>query len=71
MEHYRHIGYFQEIPPIYAGLGELVTGAKPGRENSRERTMACNLGLALDDMATAPIVYRRALERGVGTWLPL
>ena len=71
LEHYRHIGYFQEIPPIYAGLGELVIGAKPGRENSRERTMACNLGLALDDMATAPIVYRRALERGVGTWLPL
>ena len=32
LEHYRHIGYFQEIPPIYAGLGELVTGAKPGRE---------------------------------------
>ena len=71
LEHYRHIGYFQEIPPIYAGLGELVTGAKPGRENSRERTMACNLGLALDDMATAPIVYRRALERGIGAWLPL
>ena len=71
LEHYRHIGYFQDIPPIYAGLGELVTGAKPGRENSRERTMACNLGLALDDMATAPIVYRRALERGIGTWLPL
>jgi len=71
LEHYRRIGYFQEIPSIYAGLGELVTGAKPGRENSRERTMACNLGLALDDMATAPIVYRRALERGIGTWLPM
>ena len=71
LEHYRHIGYFQEIPPIYASLGELVTGAKSGRQSSRERTMACNLGLALDDMATTPIVYRRALERGVGTWLPL
>jgi ornithine cyclodeaminase/alanine dehydrogenase-like protein (mu-crystallin family) len=71
LEHYRDIGYFQEIPPIHASLGELVTGAKPGRENARERTMACNLGLALDDMATAPIVYRRALERGVGVWLPL
>jgi ornithine cyclodeaminase/alanine dehydrogenase len=33
--------------------------------------MACNLGLALDDMATAPLIYRRALERGIGTWLPL
>ena len=33
--------------------------------------MTCNLGLALDDMATAPIVYRRAVEHGIGTWLPL
>jgi ornithine cyclodeaminase/alanine dehydrogenase-like protein (mu-crystallin family) len=68
-EHYRHIGYFQDIPPIYASLGELVAGKKPGRSSPLERTVACNLGLALDDMATAPIVYRRAVERGVGTWL--
>ena len=70
-EHYRHIGYFQNIPPIYATLGELVAGKKPGRESETERTMACNLGLALDDMATAPLVYQRAVERGIGTWLPL
>ena len=71
LEHYREVGYFQDIPPIHADLGELVTGRKPGRETDEERTMACNLGLALDDMATAPLIYRRALERGVGTWLPL
>jgi ornithine cyclodeaminase/alanine dehydrogenase-like protein (mu-crystallin family) len=71
LEHYRSIGYFQAIPPIYATLGELVTGQKPGRELPTERTMTCNLGLALDDMATAPIVYQRAIERGFGTWLPL
>jgi ornithine cyclodeaminase/alanine dehydrogenase-like protein (mu-crystallin family) len=71
LEHYRSIGYFQDIPPIYASLGELVSGQKKGRENAHERTMACNLGLALDDMATAPIVYKRAVERGVGTWLNL
>ncbi|HIQ01962.1 MAG TPA: ornithine cyclodeaminase family protein [Anaerolineales bacterium] len=71
LEHYREIGYFQDIPPIYADLGELVTGRKPGREMDRERTMACNLGLALDDMATAPLIYRRAVEKGIGTWLPL
>jgi len=33
--------------------------------------MACNLGLALDDIATAPLVYQRGLKEGVGTWLPL
>lgn len=71
LEHYRHIGYFQNIPPIYASLGELVTGQKPGRQSAAERTIACNLGLALDDMATAPLVYKRAMERGIGTWLPL
>jgi len=71
LEHYRSIGYFQNIPPIYASVGELVAGKKRGRENARERTMTCNLGLALDDMATAPIVYQRAVERGMGTWLPL
>jgi ornithine cyclodeaminase/alanine dehydrogenase len=69
LEHYRSIGYFQNIPPIYASVGELVAGKKRGRENARERTMTCNLGLALDDMATAPIVYKRAVERGVGVWL--
>lgn len=71
LEYYRSVGYFQQIPPIYAGLGELVAGLKPGRETPHERTIACNLGLALDDMAAAPIVYRRALERGIGVWLEL
>ena len=71
LEHYRDIGYFQNIPPIHASLGELVTGQKNGRESSSERTMACNLGLALDDMATAPLVLRNAKARGLGTWLEL
>jgi len=71
LEHYVEIGYFQGIPPVYADLGELVAGRKPGRETSTERTMTCNLGLALDDMATAPLIYGRALERGIGTWLSL
>ncbi len=70
-EYFRSIGYFQDIPPIHADLGELVAGLKPGRESPRERTMACNLGLALADMAVAPTVYRRALDLGVGAWLPL
>ncbi len=71
LEHYREIGYFRDIPPIYAEIGELVTGKKAGRETAAERTMTCNLGLAMDDMAVAPIVYRRAVEKGIGTWLPL
>ncbi|MCR4407391.1 MAG: ornithine cyclodeaminase family protein [Anaerolineae bacterium] len=71
LEHYRETGYFQDIPPIYADLGELVTGRKPGRQSPAERTMTANLGLALDDMAIAPLIYQRAVEKGTGTWLPL
>jgi len=71
LEHYRSIGYFQEIPPIHADVGELVTGKKPGRETPEERTMTCNLGLAIDDMAVAPALYERAMEKEIGIWLPL
>ena len=69
--YYRSIGYFQSTPDPYADLGELVCGLKPGRERTEERTMAINLGLAIDDMAVAPEIYRRAKELGLGTWLSL
>jgi ornithine cyclodeaminase/alanine dehydrogenase-like protein (mu-crystallin family) len=70
-EYYKSVGYFQDVPPLHADLGELEVGKKPGRESPQERTMACNLGLALNDMAVAPTIYQRAVEKGIGTWLPL
>jgi ornithine cyclodeaminase/alanine dehydrogenase-like protein (mu-crystallin family) len=71
LRHYQEAGYFQDIPDVYADLGDLASGRKPGRQTLYERTMTANLGLAMDDMAVAPILYRRALERGIGSWLPL
>ena len=71
LRQYQQMGYFKQIPEIYADLGELVSGQKPGRQTPAERTMTANLGLAIDDMAVAPLLYRRAKERGIGTWLPL
>lgn len=71
LDHYRDVGYFQDIPAIYADLGELVTGRKAGREKPEERTIACNLGAALEDIAVAPLIYNQALDKGIGTWLPL
>jgi ornithine cyclodeaminase/alanine dehydrogenase len=68
---YQQNGYLQNIPDIHADLGELVTGKKPGRETSEERTMTINLGNALDDMAVAPLIYQRAVEKGIGIWLEL
>jgi len=69
--YYKEIGYFQQTPDPYAEVGELVVGAKMGRESDGERTMAINLGLAIEDMAVAPEIYRRAKTLGLGTLLSL
>ena len=71
MAYTRSVGYFQNTPEPYADLGEIVAGKKPGRQSPDERIIAINLGLALDDMATAPLVFRKAREMGIGVELPL
>lgn len=69
--YYRSVGYFQATPDPYADLGELVAGIKAGRQAPEERTMAINLGLAMDDMAVAPEIFRRARQMGLGVSLKL
>jgi len=71
MRYYRQEGYFKDTPEPYADLGEVVAGLKPGRESAEERTMSMNLGLALDDMATAIRIYQIAKAKGIGVELPL
>jgi ornithine cyclodeaminase/alanine dehydrogenase len=70
-QYYKSVGYFQQTPDPYADLGELVAGLKPGRQDEKERTLAINLGLAMDDMAVAPTIYQKAKEMGLGIELPL
>jgi ornithine cyclodeaminase/alanine dehydrogenase-like protein (mu-crystallin family) len=71
LEDHRRMGYFQDTPAPHADLGEIAAGKKPGRESEQDRIISLNLGLALDDMATAIRIYQRALELSVGTELPL
>jgi ornithine cyclodeaminase/alanine dehydrogenase-like protein (mu-crystallin family) len=71
MEYYRQSGYFQQTPHAYADLGEILCGQKPGRQTAGERTMSVNLGIALEDMATAPMIVSRAIELNIGRRLPL
>ena len=44
-----------------AEVGEVVSGAKPGRR-SEEVSLFKSLGLAVEDVATAELVYRKALD---------
>jgi len=52
---------------IKAELGEVLAGMHPGREHEDELTVFESLGIAVEDLASAELVVRRARERGVGT----
>ena len=52
---------------IKAELGEVLAGMHPGREHEDELTIFESLGIAVEDLASAELVVRRARERGVGS----
>lgn len=51
---------------IYAELGEIISGVKPGREQPDEITLFKSVGLAIEDAATAKLIYETASKKGVG-----
>ena len=51
---------------VYAELGEIVSGARPGRTEERRITLYKSVGVAVEDAAAAALVLRLARERGIG-----
>ena len=45
---------------IFAEIGEVVGGIRPGRESDDEITLFKSLGQAVEDIAAADLVYKRA-----------
>lgn len=67
-----HSGHLRKIPDsIYGELGEIAAGLKPGRESERERIFSMQMGIGIEDVATAKLLYDRALQAGAGHRLPL
>jgi ornithine cyclodeaminase/alanine dehydrogenase-like protein (mu-crystallin family) len=54
---------------IRAELGEVLIGAEPGRTSPDEITVFKSLGLAIEDLAAAEHVYRKAQQQGAGSWV--
>jgi ornithine cyclodeaminase/alanine dehydrogenase-like protein (mu-crystallin family) len=54
---------------IRAELGEVLTGVKPGRSSPEEITLFKSLGLAVEDLASANYLYRKAKELNAGAWV--
>ena len=64
-------GFDGPLPESYAELGKIIIGEKPGRENEEERIIDFNYGLAIEDVAMANEIYKRAKTNGRGQTLPL
>ncbi|HEV2131334.1 MAG TPA: ornithine cyclodeaminase family protein, partial [Longimicrobiaceae bacterium] len=54
---------------LRAEIGEVQIGAKPGRTHADEITLFKSLGLAVEDLAAAEYLHRRAQETGAGAWV--
>jgi alanine dehydrogenase len=46
---------------VFAEIGEVAAGTKSGRRSAEEVTLFKSLGLAVEDVATAELVYRKAM----------
>ncbi len=55
-----------EASQIYAELGEITKGIKPGRENDDELIIFKSVGLSVMDVVTAKLIYDRAEQLGLG-----
>lgn len=51
---------------VYAELGEIVAGLKPGRESDTETIVFDSTGMALQDVAAAAVLYEKAKRTGSG-----
>ncbi|HWD79129.1 MAG TPA: ornithine cyclodeaminase family protein [Kribbella sp.] len=54
---------------LYAEIGEIVAGRKPGRETDAERNLFWHRGLSLLDVAIAHLILTRAEAADAGTML--
>lgn len=55
---------------VYAEIGEVVAGIKPGRERDDERIVFWHKGYAISDIVVGHLAYEKAKAQGIGTWLP-
>jgi ornithine cyclodeaminase len=54
---------------IVAEIGELLIGTKPGRNSESEITLFKSLGLAIEDVACADYLFKKATTNNTGTWV--
>ena len=53
-----------KVEEVYASLGEIIAGKKPGRKNNKDITIFDSTGIAIEDIAVAKLVYDKARKSG-------
>jgi len=56
---------------VWAEIGEIVAGLKPGRTSDKEITVFTSTGLAIQDAVTAQLAYKKALAKGIGQYVEI
>jgi ornithine cyclodeaminase/alanine dehydrogenase-like protein (mu-crystallin family) len=54
------------LEDVHAELGAIVAGQEPGRESEEEIVVFDSTGMALQDVATAAMLYEKAERQGSG-----
>lgn len=71
IEHIKEFGYFVGCPEPEAELGAVAAGLAPRRTRNDELIITMNMGVAVEDVATAKEVYELARQKNIGVALPL
>ena len=59
------------LEQVYATLSQVVTSEKQGRKADDEVTVFDSTGIAIEDLATAKLVYEKAQQEGRGLAIEL
>jgi len=66
----RNEGKFTGVTRLDTDIADLISSGQGTRQGDEQRIMAFNLGIALEDVATAAEISRRAAELNIGVLLP-
>ncbi len=59
------------LPESYHEIGEIVLSKRAGRENNQEKIIACNVGMATEDVAVGKKLLELAVNKKIGITLSL
>ena len=64
------LGELEEFPPM-TEIGQVISGNHPGRTDEKQITMFESVGISVEDIAAAKMIYEYAKANDIGTWMEI